>query len=467
MRQTKSRTRIVSVTWLALASVGVATLFAVESVPAHVGTSNALFWPAAILTAGVMLPVIAQIRRNLLSILRVENALMIGIVYWLLMDMLQSAYPFEAVTADDVRIAFGCVGLFAAAIWLGAAGRGWMLPAVVERVATRRIEPTTIYWAIWLAFILCMAKFSIASNFDIGLMIESVGNERWNTPWARGDFGGVNAILDHMQYFGYILPALCVTLAMRVGWLNWRVVVGFLLSLIVILFLAQSGGRRIIGVVIGAAVFTWVASRPRLSPVLILGGGLALGGLLAFMQEMLRYRNVGFSAWWAGVRPELFVKHLHVDDNFLRLAQLIDFFPEQVGYVYHQTLFHALTLPIPRVLWPGKPAGPGFDLPFLLGYKGVSLSCSIIGELWVSLGWIAVAVGGWVLGRLGGMWNKILLLPTGTSRALMYGLGLMALFAGLRSVQVLVQMSYIVLAWIAISAMLPRPSKGPADPVTS
>jgi hypothetical protein len=174
------------------------------------------------------------------------------------------------------------------------------------------------------------------------------------------------------------------------------------------------------------------------------------------MQEMLRYRNVGFSAWWAGERPDLFVEHLHVDDNFLRLAQLISFYPNKVDYVYHQTLFHALTLPIPRVLWPGKPTGPGFDLPSLLGLEGVSLSCSIVGELWVSFGLIAVAMGGWILGRIGGMWNKILLLPTGTSRALMYGLGLMALFAGLRSVQAMVQMSYIVVAWIAITALLPK-----------
>jgi hypothetical protein len=108
------------------------------------------------------------------------------------------------------------------------------------------------------------------------------------------------------------------------------------------------------------------------------------------------------------------------------------------------------------VLWPGKPTGPGFDLPSLLGLEGVSLSCSIVGELWVSFGLIAVAMGGWILGRIGGMWNKILLLPTGTSRALMYGLGLMALFAGLRSVQAMVQMSYIVVAWIAITALLPK-----------
>ena len=38
----------------------------------------------------------------------------------------------------------------------------------------------------------------------------------------------------------------------------------------------------------------------------------------------------------------------------------------------------------------------------------------------------------------------------------MYGLGVMAMFAGMRSLQALVQMSYIVLAWIAVSSLLPQ-----------
>jgi hypothetical protein len=52
------------------------------------------------------------------------------------------------------------------------------------------------------------------------------------------------------------------------------------------------------------------------------------------------------------------------------------------------------------------------------------------------------------------MWNKCLHLAGGDSRALMFGLGSMAMFAGLRSVQALVQMSYIVLAWIVVAAII-------------
>ena len=112
------------------------------------------------------------------------------------------------------------------------------------------------------------------------------------------------------------------------------------------------------------------------------------------------------------------------------------------------------------MLWPGKPLGPGFNLSTLLGhsYQGTSLSCSIIGELYVSYGIWAVLGGGWVMGRLAGTWNKILQLPVGTARPLFYGLGLMTLFVGLRSLDELVQMSYTVLAWIFVASLLSRRS---------
>ena len=117
---------------------------------------------------------------------------------------------------------------------------------------------------------------------------------------------------------------------------------GLVLSAVATAFLAQSGGRRIFGVVVGAAIFTWIVSRPRLGMKVMVGIALSASAVLAFMQEMLRYRNVGFEAWWRGETPELAVEHLHVDDNFLRLSQLIHFFPDVLDFVYHMPLLHAL-----------------------------------------------------------------------------------------------------------------------------
>ena len=433
------------------------TLLAVLVVPENVGEANTLVEPAAYMTLGLLTPIVFGLRKDLISVLKIENALMIAIVYWLLFDLLQSAYPYVGLGRIQVVIAFSVIGLFAAAIWLGAAGRGWHLPSVVRNAAERPLNVRMLFLAIIVSFVLGMFDFAFASGFDPFVMFEGAMASRWAAPWSRGQFGGWEAFLGHLQYFGYPLPALCVMLAQRRGWLRPQVLFAIALAAIMLLFLSQSGGRRIIGVCVGSALFTWLAVQQTLKLKTLVWTGLTVVLLLVFMQEMLRYRNIGFTAWLAGEKPELHISHWGVDDNFNRLSQIITIFPDYHPYVYHRPILHALTLPIPRVVWPDKPTDPGFDLAKLVGLSGVSLSSSIIGELYASFGFLAVLLGGLVMGRLAGMWNKVLSV-VGDSKALMFGLGLMVLFAGLRSVQSLVLTSYMVLGWLAVSAVFHEPT---------
>jgi len=440
---------------LGLLSIATATITAITQIPDYVEPAGVLFGPAVTMAAGLMIPIALRLRQDLRSVLLVENILITGLVYWLLLDLLQSAYPMELVNHAHVAMAFGAVGLFACGIWLGAAGRGWRLPNAVRSAANLTLSRKVLVSAIGLSFCLGMISFAVPSGFNPIVMVEGLGAPRWSAPWSRGAFGGVDAVFDHLQYFGYILPGLCVLLAHRIGWLRPNTLFSLLLATVMMLFLSQAGGRRIIGVTVGAGLFTWLVLQRRLKPKVIFSSMIGLFGLLAFLQEMLRYRNAGFAAWLGGERPELDVSHLHVDDNFLRLSQIIMIFPDLHDYVYYKPLYHALMLPIPRFLWASKPTDPGFDLPELIGSStGASLSSSMVGELYASFGLVAVFLGGFVLGRLAGMWNKCLHLAGGDSRALMFGLGSMAMFAGLRSVQALVQMSYIVLAWIVVAAII-------------
>ena len=439
---------------LGCASIICGSIAAIASVPNDLSSSDALFSSGLFMTIGLVVPVVLQVRRHLGSVLRVDNMLMLGIVYWLLVDLLQSAYAFEDVNPEHVQTAFIALGGFAIAVQAGASGTGWQLPKIVKSTVLQSMSVRVLHGASLVVFVLGMSNFVIASGFDPVVLITGLGADRWNSPWGRGELGGANAFLDHMQYFGYILPSLTVLIAKRAGWFSTKAFSAIVTSSVMIAFLSQSGGRRIIGVVIGAAIITWILSQRRLSPKMVFGFAASVLLLLMFMQEMLRYRNFGFGVLWAGERPELAVRGFHVDDNMLRLAQLIRFFPETADYVYYGPVYHALCLPIPRLFWPGKPLGPGFDLPALVGMTGVSLSSSIIGELYVSFGLWAVLAGGFVMGRLAGMWNKILSLPTGPGSVLMYPFGLMAMFTGMRSMQALVQMSYIVLAWIVVSKFL-------------
>ena len=209
-------------------------------------------------------------------------------------------------------------------------------------------------------------------------MVHYLGQERWAAPWGRGQLGGWDAFLDHLQYFGYLLPVLTVVIVRRVGVRNARTIICIGMSIVIALFLAQSGSRRVIGVVGGMALILWILDQRRLRIKHLLTTVLAVVALLVALQFMLEYRNVGLSvlvgkgeisSGRSEKRQILEEQHLRVDDNFYRLCQIIQLIPESYGFVYHKYLIYVIVRPVPRVFWPGKPVDAGFDLPTALGVK--------------------------------------------------------------------------------------------------
>jgi oligosaccharide repeat unit polymerase len=206
-------------------------------------------------------------------------------------------------------------------------------------------------------------------------------------------------------------------------------------------------------VVWGAAIICWVLKQERINLKKLLLSLIFLAGLLIFMQFMLEYRGTGFQAI-TDEEKSIEYSYLHVDDNFLRLSQIIERVPEQHPYTYEKQIFFYAVRPIPRIIWPGKPVDPGFDLTSLSGLEGVSLSSSAIGEFYLSWGWVAVLFGGLVYGKLANTVSTLLAEMKGTSAVLVYSLATMAVFAGMRSIIEIILMSYTLVAWIIVARIL-------------
>jgi oligosaccharide repeat unit polymerase len=354
---------------------------------------------------------------------------------------------------EHIGSAFIGIGIFVTAVWVSACFRPWRVSEIIVRSVSREFTSNTYFVLSFVAFIIGMLRFAIACSFNPIEMFYWVGQNRWAAPWVRGQIGGWDAFLDHLQYFGYLLPALTAIIARRVGWYNVRTVLSSGLTLIMAIFLAQNGGRRIIGVIFGMAIILWILTQKRLRVRHILILGIALGVLLVSLQVMLEYRNVGLGALFQQKEAEavLIQEHLRVDDNFYRMCQVIQFIPESYPYVYHKYLIYVFVRPIPRVFWPGKPIDPGFDLSSALGDKGVTYSCSVIGELYISAGFFGIALGGFLYGRLSSMVNQLLTQGRTLGAFLIYSAFSMALFSGMRSMLELVLVSYVVLAWVGLS----------------
>lgn len=414
---------------------------------------GALFWSALVLTIALLAIPVYVAFRTPLAIVRAEHLLMIGLVYWLLLDLLQGSYGLEGASREGIRLALIAIAVFASGVWTSALLPAWRLPIVVRRTARTNLSTNVVWSAIVVCFILGFTRFALPSGFNPVVMLQALKGNRWSAPWARGELGGWDAILDHFAYFGYIVPALTVMLAERSRrLLSPRVIMSAIFSIILLVLLAQSGSRRIVGVVCGAAMLTWILSqwgRARVRTVVVATAGAVV--LIVAMQWLLEHRTGGYAQDDRKVIDDAAV---HVDDNILRASQMIDLIPSAHDFVRGQYVVWVLARPIPRIMWPGKPLDPGIDFPSLVSVRGVSLSSSIVGEAYMSFGWIGLFVFGFIYGRIAGSYTRLLSEGNSSTRILLYSFGVLSLFSGLRSAIELVLMSYTVLALIAVLALL-------------
>ncbi len=452
------------VTTLSLASLVLGLVVAIELIPEANTSEHLLRWPAVAMTAGVLGCVVADIFvRGIKRGFAAQHCIYVGLVYFILVDLIQSLYMVDDM-AWAVSEAFVAISLFAAGCVVGSAIQPRPLPKVLKNLTSHEYSTRLLFKALIIFFILGMFDFAFYSDFSISTMIGGLLENRWGAPWSRGALGGWNAFLDFMTYFGYALPTFTVMLALRRRtWNHWSVIVGLVLSVIFLLFVAQGGGRRLPGVIVGAALFTWLGvHRDRLRPKHVLLTVSIVVSLLFIMEIMLDTRNRGFRDFSYETDE---IHQVKVDDNFLRLAQIIQIIPKDHPHVGFDWLWYIVVRPVPRILWPGKPIDPGFSLPEFLGYKGVSYSMSSIGEWYMAFGWWGVAGGGLLFGILARWWTQLFdqsETPTGIA---VYGMGLMALFLGIRSMIEVILTTYPLLCLIVVDRLFLRPSLFPKPAV--
>jgi oligosaccharide repeat unit polymerase len=436
---------------LGLATSVLGTLAALLLFPEDPTPQGALVVPGTLLAISIIFVPAMRVLTGSSTMMNADNFVAVGYVGWLLLDLIQGAYDLSGASKESLRYALVAVGVSASAMWAGSIGKPWPVPKWLLNVASRPLESRAVERLIPICFFLGMLNYMYSVNFNLVEMFSYLGAARFNVPWGRGQLGGWGSFIDQMPYFGYVLPSLTALVIARRG-MSLQTLFAVLASAIMLLFLAQSGGRRIILVTVGAALIVWVQAQPGMKFRKVFAVGVVSIAMVYTMQFMLNVRGGGYQEYlYTGGQ---FNDYLHVDDNFLRLAQIIQIVPERRDYVYHRQVTFTLIRPIPRVLWPGKPIGPGFDLPSEVGMKGVSLSSSIIGEWYLSWGWVAVVFGGWFHGRLAGTASTLRDHGMAFRNPIVYALAVMVLVAGLRSMQDLVIMSYALVAWWGANRMV-------------
>ena len=429
----------------------IGSVAAIVSIPADFTSAGDLTLSGVILTLAILAPTVASWRNDTRSLLRGENILLAALVYWVLLDVLQGAYTLP-VPRDTVVREFMLLTITALGFWLGATmGREPLAPKFLMDEALRPWSGPVIFVIVSIAWALGIWDFIYRSDFDLGLMLDSLGAGRWDSPWQRESLGDWSAFSYHLQYFGYLVPALTVLFAMRNGWRNPFTWLIGLMALVTLALHAQGGGRRIIGAMVLAGIFCWLIYVRRLNPLRLAASLGAVAALAALMQLMLMFRNIGFADTGSAFSQ---YDYLHVDDNFLHIAQMLEFVPDSYPFVGFQYTLYALVRPIPRVWWPDKPTDGGFDLAELLGIPNTSFALTAPGELYVSYGFVAAFIGALVYGRLSTMVGAIFRFEAERINPIYPSLLLVWLFVGVRSMLEIMLMGYVLGAVIVLSKLI-------------
>lgn len=446
---------------LGLCATLLGTILAIFLVPQYNVVPGTLKWSALAMSLGLIAVPLRVLFTSPGSIFHPIPITAAAPVYWLMLDLIQGTYGLGPSTQGEVQLAFLAIGLFSSSVWLAGHSRPPRVPRLIREAASISLHSGTLFGIGVVAFGLAFLRFAIPAEFDLGVMLAPFSESRWAAPWSRGMLGGWDAFLDHIGYFGYVLPPITAFLARRNGLLNWRTLILLGFTFIILALFSTGGGRRIVGVMVGSGLVVWFLSArlPSRKDLLILG---ACGvGLLMFMQTMLVYRGTGIAAAFSEevkIEEEDKPDTLRVDDNFLRLAQVVRIFPSLHPHTGMQYVVWIAIRPVPRVFWPGKPLSPGFDLPAYLGMRGVSLTMSMVGELYMAFGFLGCVGGGLLLGYLSNGLAQVLRDGATPGALIIFGGSLLALFAGMRSGIELVLMSYGVLAWIVLAWTLRKMS---------
>lgn len=437
---------------LGIFCAAVGTVVAQTFVPASFHQPWAMFPAALCMTVALLLPIAAAAVRNFRSVLRAEHVMILGIIYWALLDLIQGVNNPRGVKYESVTGALACLGLLAGGIWAGSAIRRLPLPGVIRSAGSVKLTPDQVFFLLLFCFGVGITHYLISCGFDLELLIQSLGAPRFAAPWQVGRLGDWRTFQYHLTYFGQVVPTLTVVLAHQLGWQHGRTIVAVVCTVIMLAFLSSSGSRLEVGSVLGAAIATWVLLQPRITRRLAIGFTFTLIATLIWLQLMVMVRNQGLWKILGGEEFRSDFGHLVVDDNFFRLTQVLDVMPEAYPHTYGGQIYYVLVRPIPRVFWPEKPINSGFDFEAAIGAPGdfVGLSYTVAGEFYLDFGFPMVAIGGFCYGLFAAMWNRLLIEGSGPARPLLYGLGLLAMFGGIRSQQVFMVKSFTVVAFLII-----------------
>jgi hypothetical protein len=436
-----------------LVVLALGALLAIYFLPeSNVQSAGALQISGIFLTIALLGPVFIACSRDINQIFRVELLLLVGVFFWLLIDILQPGFTVFPASYDGVHNTLVSISLFAFGLLLGIGF--WNKETSLNKGLIKKFPiEAYIFPAIIVCFILGMMRVIFVCGLNVECFVDGILAPRWYSVWRGVDFGSWDTILIRLRLLGYLVFPLTVLLIHYKRQLNWQAIVSLFLCVLFVLVLVQAGGRRQLGIIGGASMLVWLSLNQPLNGVKVLKALFGLFFLMSVMQFMLEVRNHGIgrvidgeiSIFSTDDDGEVF----HVDRNFQFFSMLSDIVPELEPHTGFTGIYSIIGSGIPGSILPGKPTYNVIDFTKYLGAgraAGWNWTCSAVCELYLIGGNLVVFAGGILFSFLASLGNRILRQGAGRESVIVYGIFVMVLFVGLRAMREIFIVGLILLA---------------------
>lgn len=266
----------------------------------------------------------------------------------------------------------------------------------------RRVSVKPLYFAI--VMIAPIAIYSLLTRYsDVVTSTNSMVFDR-----ASGSFINTQSN-GYMTDAQLALPAL----ALIIVYVYRFRLISLLPLLAFALFRGGTGGRGPVVTALVSAGLLWLYQNRKtmVTPRVL----LSFAGVVALFSALGADRGAGIRAWVAGEEAAEVAESQHqflegMDfANMEYFEYLVYVVPQRSNtYTYFLDNLQLFTEPVPRVFWPGKPAGAPFATFSLFDYGyPIGMTRSLPGQGWFSLGWLGVMIwcGLWGAG-LGLLYRK-------------------------------------------------------------
>jgi oligosaccharide repeat unit polymerase len=305
------------------------------------------------------------------------------------------------------------------------------------------VPPGSIFLLFIVATLLGYLHILLAVDFNLFEALRQMSLPRFEQSWGRGRYGDAYALLNEIGALIYLLPPIAGLIYARSGEYNFSkkmIVTGVLLLTLYYGF--SSGTRNVLATYAITFLGSYFLNKSSLRlqhliyvavPVLVI---LVIG-----TAYMLAFRNVGLGEY-SFVDNE--IDTLYIDNNVTVIARITELFPSNYSYLGLEIPFYGLIHPIPRALWPDKPESLSVSIEAAMGADpaAVTLTCTIVGEAYMSGGLLAVLITGMLFGAAAGWWNRLGRETNSSFSQLLYASGFLCAALSMRSME-----------WTTVSAL--------------